>query len=71
MAVRLAFLRAGEVPASRGSLTLRRRLASELSKEFHAYNRRFARLMLVLGLVLALGALLFWMEFLLAGTSNH
>ena len=62
MAGRLAFLRAGELPEWRGLLTLRRPLASELSKEFHAYNRQFIRLMLAFAAVLAVGAFLFWLD---------
>src|SRR5437773_1309956 len=67
MVVRLAFLRAGELPEWRGLLTLRRLLASELSKEFHAYNRQLVRLMLALALVLAVGAFLFWLDILFFG----
>ena len=62
MVGRLAFLRAGAAPAWRGLLTLRRPLASELSKEFHAYNARLIRLLLALVPVLAIGALLFWLD---------
>jgi len=59
MAARLAFLRAGELPEWRGLLTLRRPLASELSKELHAYNRQFIRVMLGLAAVLAVGGFCF------------
>jgi hypothetical protein len=68
---RLAFLRAGELPASRGLLTLRRPLASELSKEFHAYNRQFIRLMIALALVVAVGAVLFWLDSLFVRASSN
>lgn len=71
MAVRLAFLRAGEVPEWRGVLTLRRPLASELSKEFHAYNRQLIRLMLPLGVVLAVGVFLFWLDNLFFGAPSN
>ncbi|WP_027519906.1 hypothetical protein [Bradyrhizobium sp. WSM1417] len=70
MAGRLAFLRAGELPEWRGLLTLRRPLASELSKEFHAYNRQFIRLMLALPLVLAVGAFLFWLDSVVGVSSD-
>lgn len=66
----LAFLRAGELPEWRGLLTLRRPLASELSKEFHAYNHQFNRLMLAFVSVLAVGAFLFWLDRLVLGASN-
>lgn len=62
MAGRLAFSRAGASPEWRGLLTLRRPLASELSKEFHASNGQFIRLMLALVPVLGVGALLFWLD---------
>jgi hypothetical protein len=70
MAARLAFLRAGELPESRGLLTFRRQLASELSKEFHAYNRQFIGLMLALALVLAVGAFMFWLDILFLSASS-
>ncbi|MGY4512423.1 hypothetical protein [Bradyrhizobium sp. USDA 3650] len=71
MTARLAFLRAGEWPEWRGLLTLRRPLASELSKEFHAYNRQFTRLMLAFAAVLAIGAFLFWLDTLFFGPSSN
>jgi hypothetical protein len=71
MVVRLAFLRAGELPEWRGVLTLRRPLASELSKEFHAYNRQIIRLLLALALVVAVGAFLFWLDVLFFGGSSN
>jgi hypothetical protein len=71
MAARLAFLRAGEYPASRGLLSLRRPLASEFSKEYHTYNRQLIRLMLALALVLAVGAFLLWLDSLFLGASSN
>jgi hypothetical protein len=71
MAARLAFLRAGELPEWRGLLTLRRPLASEHSKEFHAYNRQIIGPLLALVTVFALGAFLFWLDILLVGASSN
>ena len=71
MAARPAFLRAGELPEWRGLLTLRRPLASELSKELHAYNRQFIRLMLAFASALAVGAFLFRLDILFFGAASN
>jgi hypothetical protein len=70
MAARLAFLRAGELPEWRGLLTLRRPLASELPKEFHAYNGQLIRIMFAFASVLAVGAFLFWLDILFFPSSS-
>jgi hypothetical protein len=60
--MRLEFLRMGEMPERRSFLSLRRRLPSELSKEYHAYRRQSLRVMFAFVIVIAIGALLIWTE---------
>jgi|SRR5271165_4100311 len=62
MGFRAVFLRAGEYVERRGLFTLRRPLPSEFSKEYYVYYRQSIWLGLAFFAVIAIGALLFWLD---------
>jgi uncharacterized membrane protein len=65
MGFRLGFLMMGEIPERPSFLSLRRPLPSELSKEYYAYRRQSLRVVFAFVMVLAVGALLIWIDHLL------
>jgi hypothetical protein len=62
MGVRLEFLKAGELPERRSFLSLRRPIPNELSNEYRAYQRRFVRILFAFVILIAMGALLLWID---------
>lgn len=71
LGVRQSFFRAGEYLDRSGSLlSLRRPLPSEFSKEYYASWRRSVGLAVAFLAVLAIGALLLWLDMLIFDPEN-